>query len=61
MSIFSDHKVGALTDWEFEQEGRRMNREDRWEQEHMYDDLVLDLDEEGEEDGYTSINRSDNI
>lgn len=61
MSIFSDHKVGALTDWEFEQEGRRMNREDRYDREHMYDDLVLDLDEEGEEDGYTSDNRSDNI
>ena len=38
MSIFSDYKVGALSDWEFEQEGRRMNREDRWEREHEYDD-----------------------
>lgn len=59
MSIFSDYKVGALTDWEFEQEGRRMNREDRWDREHMYDDLVIDT--EGEEDGYTGDSRSDNI
>lgn len=56
MSIFSDYKVGAISDWEFEQEGRRMNREDRWERERMYDeyendddDLVVDLDEEGAE------------
>jgi len=30
MSIFSDHKVGALTDEEFENACRRMNREDRY-------------------------------
>lgn len=29
MSIFSDHKVGALSDFEFNQECRRMNREDQ--------------------------------
>ena len=53
MSIFSDYKVGALSDFEFEQECNRMNRQDRWEREHMYDDyhtddddLVVDLGEE---------------
>ena len=30
MSIFSDHAVGAMSDFEFEQECRRMNREDRY-------------------------------
>ena len=39
MSIFSDYKVGALSDFEFEQECARMNRQDRWERDHMYDDL----------------------
>jgi len=29
MSIFSDYKVGALSDLEFKQECRRMNREER--------------------------------
>lgn len=29
MSIFSDHDCGALSDFEFEQEKRRMNRIDR--------------------------------
>jgi len=48
MSIFSDYKVGALSDWEFEQEAARMNREDRWEREHMYDDLETE-DEDDEE------------
>lgn len=42
MSIFSDYKVGALTEDEFRNECARMNREDRWEREHEY--------EEGEED-----------
>lgn len=35
MSIFSDHECGALDDYEFEQECRRMNREDRYEREHL--------------------------
>ena len=54
MSIFSDHKVGALSDWEFEQECRRMNRRERYEQE--YDDLEIDdgYDEyEDDDDGQT--------
>lgn len=54
MSIFSDYKVGALSDFEFEQECRRMNRIDRWERDHEYDkvdfeehddELVLDVEE----------------
>lgn len=56
MSIFSDHKVGALSDWEFEQECRRMNRQGRWEREHEYDDLEIDdgYDEyEDDDDGKT--------
>lgn len=38
MSIFSDHECGALSDFEFDQECRRMNRQDRYEREHLYDD-----------------------
>ena len=47
MSIFSDHKVGAISDWEFEQECRRMNREDRYEREHEFDDPYEDNEEIG--------------
>lgn len=53
MSIFSDYKVGALSDWEFEQEGRRMNREDRWEREHYIDEWDRLADEDsGDYDEY---------
>lgn len=38
MSIFSDHECGALSDFEFDQECRRMNRQDRYEREHLYDE-----------------------
>lgn len=38
MSIFSDYKAGALTDEEFHNECVKMNTQDRYEQEHMYDD-----------------------
>ena len=44
MSIFSDYRVGALSEFEFEQACRRMNREDRYyeamqaEQEYYHDD-----------------------
>lgn len=47
MSYISDYKVGALSDWEFEQECRRMNREDRYEREHEFDDYdYADEDDE---------------
>lgn len=48
MSIFSDYKVGALSDWEYEQECRRMNREDRYERD-MMESLFDGEDEEDEE------------
>jgi len=51
MSVFSDYKVGALSDFEFEQEAARMNREDRYEREHLYDDLQIDDDREDEDEG----------
>lgn len=46
MSIFSDCKCGALTEEEFKMECTRMNNQDRYEQEHEFDDY----DEEREED-----------
>lgn len=48
MSIFSDYKVGALTDEQFENECRRMNRRDRIEREEEEDKLLYhDEDSEG--------------
>lgn len=38
MSIFSDYKVGALTNEEYQSECNAMNLEDRYEQEHLYDE-----------------------
>lgn len=55
ISIFSDYKCGALTDEQFENECRRMNRRDRIEREELdglnIDTLALDdwFDEEDEE------------
>lgn len=40
MSIFSDYSVGALSDDEFRSECARMNREDRWERKHEFDDMA---------------------
>ena len=51
MSIFSDHNCGALSDDEFREECKRMDRRERYEQEHMYDeydDDELDEEEEGQ-------------
>ena len=38
MSIFSDYENGYMDDFEYEQECRRMNRQDRWEQDHEFDE-----------------------
>ena len=50
MSIFSDQKVGALSDVEFHNACVEMNARDRWEREQEYenydDDLVVDLEDE---------------
>lgn len=50
MSIFSDYAVGALSDVEFHNACVEMNAQDRWEREHMYDDLQIDLDDEESEE-----------
>ena len=50
MSIFSEYKVGALSDFEFEQACRVMNRIDRYEREHEYDKYDDPDDEESEEE-----------
>ena len=42
MSIFSDHELGYMDDFEFREECKRMNRQERWDQEHE--------DEEGEDE-----------
>ena len=38
MSIFSDYENGYMDDFEYEQECRRMNRQDRWERDHEFDE-----------------------
>lgn len=43
MSIFSDYQHGYMDDFEFEQECARMNREDRYEREHLYAEVLLIL------------------
>lgn len=50
LSIFSDYAVGALSDVEFHNACVEMNAQDRWEREHMYDDLQIDLDDEESEE-----------
>ena len=48
MSIFSDHDLWYMDDFEYEQECRRMNREDRYEREIM-ESLFDGENEEDEE------------
>ena len=38
MCIFSDYQHGYMDDFEFEQECARMNRDDRYEREHLYEE-----------------------
>lgn len=45
MSIFSDHACGALSDEEFEQACRRMDREERYYEDHLYDEDEEEEDE----------------
>lgn len=42
MSIFSDYRVGALSDEEYRDECACMNRQDRWENEHECEDEEYD-------------------
>lgn len=54
MSIYSDYKVGALSEVEFHNACVEMNARDRWDREHEYDELMIDdgYDEyEDEEEG----------
>lgn len=48
MSIFSDHDCGAMDDFEFREECKRMDRQERYEREHMFDE-----EQEDEDDEYT--------
>ena len=50
MSIFSDYYAGAMTDEEFRDECKRMDRQERYEREHMYDKYFDEEDEEEEEE-----------
>lgn len=46
MSIFSDYQHGYMDDFEFEQECARMNREDRYEREHLDEDDNCDKEDD---------------
>lgn len=49
MSIFSDHDNGYMDDFEYREECKRMNRQDRIEREYdVFDDDELDDEENGE-------------
>ena len=37
MSIFSDHENGYMDDYEYREECKRMNRQDRYERENLDD------------------------
>ena len=56
MSIYSDFKVGAITQEEFDNYGAFENRRDRYEREHQYiDDFERYADDEDlviESEGY---------
>ena len=48
MSMFSDYECGAMDEFEYREACKSMNRRDRYEREHMYDEF--DDDEFDEED-----------
>ena len=50
MSIYSDYKVGALSDEEFRSLCAWENAKDRYDMEHEFDDYDTDFDEEGDEE-----------
>ena len=50
MSIFSDYKVGALSDVEFHNACVEMNAQDRWEREHEYIDDFEKYAEENDDE-----------
>ena len=53
MSIFSDYKVGALSEVEFHNACVEMNARDRWEREFFFEpefDDLESLDEEEEDE-----------
>ena len=50
MSVFSDYAVGALSEVEFHNACVEMNARDRWEREHEFDDLQIDLEDEEEDE-----------
>ena len=46
MSIFSDYAHGCMSDFEFEQECARMNREDRCDRERLDEDDNCDKEDD---------------
>ena len=48
MSIYSDYKVGALSDEEFREECKRINREDRIDREEYWKSFENDEEDDDE-------------
>ena len=48
MSIFSDYECGAMSYEEFRGECKRMDRQERYEREHQFDNNEESEDEEDE-------------
>ena len=58
MSIFSDYRVGALSEVEFHNACVEMNARDRWEREHEYDEVDF---EEHDDELVLDVEEGDNI
>ena len=48
MSAYAEHKHGAMPDEEFRAFGVEENNQDRWEQEHEYDEFLGEMEDEDE-------------
>lgn len=46
MSIFSDYECGAMDEFEFKEECKRMDRQERYEREHLFDDVESEDEDE---------------
>ena len=46
MSIFSDYEYGAMSYEEFREECKRMDRQEKYEREHQFDDNEESEDED---------------
>ena len=46
MSIFSDYENGYMDDYEYREECKRMNRQDRYERDHEFDEEEVEKEKD---------------